>query len=295
MTGRERMLATIRHEVPDRIPVDVINIENQPEIVAFWGLKNPQIRRDVHPTMDHYPEVYEKLGIDGRRVWAFYKGPTGFSPQDEPLSQWGDVITCDYGSTHWYPLARADTIAQIERHPWPKMEDYDFDQAARTAREWGRRYAVRGPDWWPLLCQLFNLMGMEETLVKLTFSPDVFEAALEQVFSHVSAYTQRLLEACGDDMPILCLGDDFATQRGLLISPAHWRRYLKPRYAQLFEIGKRAGKIVWFHSCGNITEVLPDLIDMGMDVWETVQLQTLPLSPREIKQQYGQHITFSAV
>ena len=82
-------------------------------------------------------------------------------------------------------------------------------------------------------------------------------------------------------MPILCLGDDFATQRGLMISPEQWRRFLKPRYARLFELGKRRGKFVWFHSCGDITAVLPDLIDIGMDVWETVQLHTLPMSPRE--------------
>ncbi len=77
-----------------------------------------------------------------------------------------------------------------------------------------------------------------------------------------------------------------------MISPEHWRRFLKPKFAELFDLGKRAGKFVWFHSCGDITEVLPDLIDIGMDVWETVQLHTLPISPEELKRDYGKHITF---
>jgi len=59
------------------------------------------------------------------------------------------------------------------------------------------------------------------------------------------------------------------------MDPDLWREFLKPRYAKLFEIGKSMGKLVWFHSCGDITAVLPDLIDVGIDVWETVQLHTL--------------------
>lgn len=77
-----------------------------------------------------------------------------------------------------------------------------------------------------------------------------------------------------------------------MMDPALWRRMLKPRYAQLFALGKRHGLPIWFHSCGDITAVLPDLIDIGMDVWETVQLHTLPISPEKLKQEYGRQLTF---
>ena len=77
-----------------------------------------------------------------------------------------------------------------------------------------------------------------------------------------------------------------------MISPESWRRFLKPRYARLFEIGKRRGKHVWFHSCGDITSVLPDLIEIGMDVWETVQLHTLPMPAAELKREFGRDVTF---
>jgi len=77
-----------------------------------------------------------------------------------------------------------------------------------------------------------------------------------------------------------------------MMDPALWRRMLKPRYAQLFALGKRRGLPIWFHSCGDITAVLPDLIDIGMDVWETVQLHTLPLPPEELKRRYGRQIAF---
>lgn len=122
--------------------------------------------------------------------------------------------------------------------------------------------------------------------------PDVFEAVLEKAFAHTYQFCELLLSACGYNMPIFCLGDDFATQKGIMIPPEHWRKFLKSRYAKLFELGKKKGKYVWFHSCGDITAVLPDLIDIGMDVWETVQLHTLPMSPKKLKEEYGKHITF---
>jgi len=143
-----------------------------------------------------------------------------------------------------------------------------------------------------MLCRVFHLMSMEAAMTRMVLRPAVFEAALANVFRHTAEYCRRLLGACGDAMPIFSLGDDFATQRGMMISPEHWRRFLKPLYAKLFEMGKAAGKLVWFHACGDILPVLPDLIDIGMDVWETVQLHTLPLSPAELKSRYGRHITF---
>jgi len=167
MTSRERMLAAIRHEVPDRIPLAILEIEDVHKFARWYGLEHADDGYDI----GHHDEVYAQLGIDGFRSEVIHRGDKGVAPNGEPLNEWGAVAKKDYGAEHW-------------------------------------------------------------------------------------------------------------------------RRFLKPRYAKLFDIGKRRGKYVWFHSCGDITEVLPDLIDIGMDVWETVQLHTLPMSPRELKKEYGRHVTF---
>jgi len=278
MTPRERELAAIRHELPDRIPVDRICIEPIDAIAAHLGVG---------------PEAVEaELGIDGRVVCPCFTGETAAPPAGEPLDGWGSPAQQDYGTSHAYPLARAATVGEVERHPWPDPARYDYAGAARAAGGLGATYAVRGPYWQPLFCRACSLFGQEEAMTKMLLAPAVFEAALEKTLEHTGALCERLLAACGDAMPILCLGDDFATQRGLMISPEHWRRLLKPRLAQLFAIGKRMGKVVWFHSCGDITAVLPDLIDIGMDVWETVQLHALPLAPDALKREFGRHVTF---
>jgi uroporphyrinogen decarboxylase len=182
-------------------------------------------------------------------------------------------------------------VGAVEAHEWPEAGACDYGAAA-VAAQWGGEYAVRGPYWQPLFCRVCSLFGMEEAMATMALRPAVFEAALDRVFAFVADYCRRLLAACGEHMPILCLGDDFATQRGMMISPESWRRYLKPRFAELFALGRDAGKHVWFHSCGDITAILPDLIDIGVEVWETVQLHALPLSPEELKREYGRELTF---
>jgi uroporphyrinogen decarboxylase len=302
MNSRERQLAAIRHEIPDRISVDAIAIETQFEIADFLEIE----RRTV----------LDRLGTDGRVILAPYIG-TPDNPVDgaaeftaraecvylvpfldhQPgpvmeFTEWGTPNAPHYATHRYFPLSADNSVTDIETYAWPNPDHYDYEWAARMAHHFAPDYAIRGPYWKPILNQVMDLYGAEQALVIMMTNPLLFEATLEQVFSFTAEYVQRLVDALGDDLHILYLADDFATQRGMMINPDLWRKYLKPLYAKLFDIGKRAGKFVWFHSCGDVTAVLPDLIDVGMDVWETVQLHTLPISPQKLKQEYGKYITF---
>ena len=279
MNSRERMLAAIRHQVPDRLPVSVICIDDPNPIAAHLGIPPG--------------EVSARLGIDG---WPFaawqYTGTLPPSRDGQRVDEWGASAFNEYGAGHVYPLAAAESVAEVERYPWPDPAQYDFVAAAEQARQVGGAIALRGPYWRPVFCQACALFGMEEAMVKMLTAPAVFEAALERITAHTEAYCERFLDACGDALAIFCLGDDFATQRGLMLAPDAWRRFLKPRYARLFALGRKRGKPVWFHSCAEVTAVLPDLIDIGMNVWETVQLHTLPVRAEVLKREYGKHLTF---
>lgn len=277
MTGFEREMAAIRHELPDRVPIDAICVEPVAEIAAFLGI-----------AVEH---VADRLGLDGRIVAPAYLGVAGMAADGTPLNEWGGIPAQDYGTAHWYPLAAASK-RDIARHRWPDPGAFGYAEAAARAAALGSAYAVRGPYWLPVFCRVCELAGLETALTWLAADPVRFDAAMDAVCERVEAICAALLDACGDAMPILCLGDDFATQRGLMMSPAHWRRHMKPYYARLFDVAKRRGKAVWFHSCGDVTAVLPDLIDIGVDVWETVQLHTLPLSPSDLKREYGRHLAF---
>ncbi len=279
MTHRERTLAAIRHQATDRVPVDAICIETIPELADHLGIAQEA--------------VLDRLGIDGRIVAAGYTGDCQVADDGSPLSEWRTSWRPDYSVDRgFYPLSGASSLAEIERFPWPDPNAYAYEATAEHAKSLGDAYAIRGPYWNPLFCRALDLFGMEEAMVHMALDPALFEAVIERVYEYLREYCGRLIEACGDSMPILCLADDFATQRGLMVSPDQWRRFLKPRYAGLFEIGKRSGKLIWFHSCGDITSVLPDLIEIGVDVWETVQLHALPMTAAELKREYGRDICF---
>ncbi len=280
MNNRERMLAAIRHKEPDRIPIDAICIENMDAVGKLLQV----------PAND----VLRQLDIDGRSVAAWKY--TGVLPvrDGKTLSPWGTEDGNDYGSAHFYPLATASTVSEVEGYRWPDPASYDFDELLKSLQNWNGEYALRGPYWVsaPLFCTTCNLIGMEEALCKMLVEPEVFEACVEKVFSFSYSYVENFVEAVGDKLDILYLADDFASQRGLMMDPELWRKFLKPRYEKLFSIGRRRGLPIWFHSCGDITPVLPDLIEIGMNVWETVQLHTLPMTPAELKRKHGRDLAF---
>jgi len=279
MTHKERVMAAIRHEVPDRIPVDAICIENGDDVRNFLG-------------MPEGGDVYERLGIDGRCVAAWrYTGELPVA-NGKTLSPWG-TEDAGFGTGHFHPLAAA-SATEVERYAWPDATRFDFADLRASLRDWTGECALRGPYWvsGPLFSTTCDLMGIEETLCKMLVDPKAFETCVEQVFRFSYSYVERFMDCVGPDLDILYLADDFASQRGLLMSPDLWKKFLKPRYEKLFALGKRRGLPIWFHSCGDITPVLPDLIDIGMDVWETVQLHALPITAPELKREYGRHITF---
>ena len=277
MKPRERQLAAIRHEMPDRIPVDAISVENADALAQYLSC-----------TPD---SVLEQLGLDGRMVQLSYGGELPEASIGEGVNEWGTDARDDFGTTHRYPLAHVGSIADVERCSWPDSGSYRYADARESAGAACGRYAVRGPYWQPLFCRVASLVGLEQAMLQMLDDPVLFEAILEHVFQITLDLCRRYIEELGDSLDIFYLGDDFATQRALMFDPALWRRWFKPRFAKLFEAAKDAGKFVWFHSCGNITAVLPDLIDIGMDVWETVQLHTLPILPSQLKGDYGRHIT----
>lgn len=278
MNHKQRQLAAIRHEIPDRIPVDAQAVENLDAVARFLGI----------------PEsgVMNALGVDGVNVWLGYAGEFGKDRDGQPLTEWGTPSCHDWGSSHAYPLAEAETVRQVERHPWPDPHAYGFAAAREHAERFSREFAVRGPRFSAITNPVFLLFGQEEALVKMMLNPAVFEAAVERVFQVTLEASRLYIANCGPHLDLYCIWEDFATQRGMMFAPELWRRFFKSRYARLFEVAKAAGKHVWFHSCGDITAILPDLLDIGMDVWETVQLHTLPISPEQLKREYGRRLTF---
>lgn len=308
-TSKERALKAINHIQPETTPVHIMGFEDIERWLERFGAKDDFDLRD-------------RLGLDFQTARAVYTGPNA----KRGLSIWGtEPDVSGYAGAGYsqargsYPLVGA-SLADIERFDWPDPDDFDYEIVCKVlqtdpekAHYIKTQYSVQGDGltredaargsgplppsrasgaWLPILCTLFELFGLEETLIKLPTEPKIIEAALAHIESFALELSRRYLEATKGLSDIFWFGDDFATQQGMMISPEHWRRFLKPTYKKIFELAKGYGLKVWFHCCGTFRPVLPDLIDIGMDVWETVQVHLPGNEPEVLKREYGKDITF---
>ncbi len=308
-TSRDRVLRAVNHIQPETTPVHILGFEGVERWLELLGAEEDFGLRD-------------KLGLDVQMARVIYHGPNA----ERGLTIWGTEPTIagyeggGYDLARSYPLAGATSLAEIESYTWPDPDDFDYEIAGevlrtvpekarfirpqyavqqegltreQASRGGGPSQAVRGSGFWlPVICTLFELYGLEETLCRLRTEPKTIEATIERVEAFALEFTRRLLDATQGAGEFFWFGDDFATQQSMMMSPEHWRRFLKPTYKKVFELAKGEGLKVWFHSCGTFRPVLPDLIDIGMDVWETVQVHLPGNEPEVLKREYGKDITF---
>ncbi|MBQ4050529.1 MAG: uroporphyrinogen decarboxylase, partial [Oscillospiraceae bacterium] len=133
----------------------------------------------------------------------------------------------------------------------------------------------------------WSLMGMENTLANMILCPDELEALLDRICE----YNLRIVDiALEYDFDAIHFGDDWGQQHGLIMGAAHWRRFIKPRMARMYKRVKEAGKFVSQHSCGDCHEIFPDLIEIGLDCYQTFQPEIYDIV--RMKELYGDKLTF---
>jgi uroporphyrinogen decarboxylase len=129
------------------------------------------------------------------------------------------------------------------------------------------------------------LRGFENVLADSILNPIFYEELLERITEMQLAQVDKLCELPIDGM---FFGDDWGDQRGVILGPERWRRFIKPRVARLYERARSAGKIVLTHCCGNVFDIIPDMIEMGLDVLESLQPEAMDVY--EIKRKYGKNL-----
>jgi uroporphyrinogen decarboxylase len=133
----------------------------------------------------------------------------------------------------------------------------------------------------------WSLMGMENVLATMVSSPE----ALEEFFDRICDFFIQLVDVALEyDLDGIYFGDDWGQQRGLIMGLTHWRRFIKPRMARLYTRVKSRGKFVIQHSCGDCNEILPELIETGLDCYQTFQPEIYDIA--EIKRKYGDRLSF---
>ncbi len=182
----------------------------------------------------------------------------------------------------------------------PSLEGYTFpsaeslipaglqEEADKSLREQPDSFQAVGIGWgiWETY---WTLRGFENAMMDSVSEPDFFAEVLEKLAEIQLAHIARLADIPAD---ALVLGDDWSDQRGVMIGPDRWRKFLKPLYQRIYQAVHDQGKLVMSHCCGSTAEIMPDLIEIELDVLESVQPEAQGMNPYELKKRWGDKITF---
>jgi uroporphyrinogen decarboxylase len=214
----------------------------------------------------------------------------------EPID---DIYARDYYGGTW----------RMDKRPWhlekpplqnPAWGDYKFPSAEPFFRpqwkeeskkkcELNKKSFLVGNLGWGLFERSWNLRGFDNALMDAACEPDFYGEMLDKLMNLYLEFVKYTVE-----LPIdgILFGDDWGDQRGVIIGAERWRQLIKPRWAKIYEAVHASGKIVMSHSCGSVAEIIPDLIEIGLDVLESVQPEAANMDSFELKKKYGDRITF---
>jgi uroporphyrinogen decarboxylase len=316
MNGKERILTALDHEEPDRVPLiigqtNATGIKMKPYRALKRLLGGPATERYIYD----WPELgtalpdealLERLGSDARSVLDLYpdsvRERAAARPAHSPfLDDWGTgCLEIEPGK--WYPgihpMAGMRALGDIEDYPWPDMDDPSRVAHARAeARALAAegRYAIIGCPWLLFPFERAQAMqGMDEFLGNMLLEPEFASALLWKIEGLCKTLMGHFLDACGEDLDIVKIGDDLGAQENLMISPGSYRELLKPVHADLIAFIKSRTKAkVFFHSDGDIFDLVPDLVEIGVDILNPIQSGAGRMSDLGLlKKTYGKGLSF---
>jgi len=331
MTSRERVLKTLRHEEPDKIPIDFGAMRSTGIMgIAYNNLKKhlgisngyTYIYDIEQQLAEIEPVMFERLQIDvidlvnnfGRfqHDWNSWNLPDGSScyihESKYPVkydNQWvlknGDRIvarmpeTSYYFDTIYHPLETATSPSDIRDYRFHILTDeelFDFETRAKFLFN-ETDLAIMGGFGGNILELGQTLRGWENFMVDLlanqSFAEDLMDAMTEAHLKNLKLF----LQATGDYIQIIQFGDDLGTQAGPQLSPDLYRELIKPRHEKIYTYAKKISNIYTFlHSCGSIYDLLPDIIDAGIDIINPVQTSAANMDPQRLKDEFGDKVTF---
>lgn len=316
MNSRDRVRLALEHKEPDRVPFDlgatyVTGIHKHAYLRWREALGLPRVEPKIFEMLqqialvDH--DMVEILGVDAKPVTpggslTFHADIKDMGAYTYFHDEWniGWRMPKDGGMYYDmfdHPLAGDITEETIADSPGPNPLDptrfVGMRETARRVAEEEKRAVVVTQMTAGIAEMAAWMRGYEDYYIDLALNHQLVGRLMDKVKQTKAAYWERVLEEVGDYLDVMMLGDDFGGQNRLLMSPKTWRELIKPRLKELFDFlhSKSKGK-VFLHSCGSIREVIPDLIEIGVDILNPVQLSAAGMDSAGLKREFGKDLTF---
>jgi uroporphyrinogen decarboxylase len=306
-TSRERVLAALSHEQLDRVPLDIggtnctsMHVTVEKKLKQYLGLegKGSEVKSLNQKVVIPDERVLDYYGSDTRSIY-FSEEPWKYNEATGVYTdQWGIGYTenpdRNYFNFYSHPLAAAKTVEDLDKYRFFTPSEAMLDGLEERIKSYQGKYCLvlEGfrepmfglPSW---------LRGAAEFYMDIAADDGLGAALLDRVLHHYLQWTDFILSRIGKDIDVVKVADDLGTQETLLLSPALYRKMIKPRQAILYRhIKEKCNCKLLLHACGAIRKILPDLIEIGVDAINPVQITAKGMDAAELKKEFGGRLTF---
>jgi uroporphyrinogen decarboxylase len=317
MTGRERILAALDHREADRVPLDLGSTQvTGLHAVAYRNLRLalglPEVEIEYSDRVQGLAlpdtDLIERLGVDTRGLFPLNSHNWNVI-EEEAGDYW--LYHDEWGITHrrprpgglYYSVYQVPlpgpglTPDDIRRHQWPDVAGRRRIAGLRAQAEAFRRagYAVvlKAP-FAGLFEMAQRIIGMEPLLIAMAADVELAGALFDALLELRLAFWEMALPELGPLVDVAAEFDDYGTQTSQLISPRMFRKQLKPRLRVLFGRIKELapGARLFFHSCGNVRPLIPDFVEMGVDILNPIHIRAEGMEPAALKRDFGRDLVF---
>ncbi|MEW6226825.1 MAG: uroporphyrinogen decarboxylase family protein [Bacillota bacterium] len=307
LTPRERVGRAFNHEEPDRVPIDFggkgsgLGLALYEELKDKLGVVSPTQVLDKRLGSAVVDEsILKRFHVDTRYVYL--QSSAKWDPRPDPtdgsfFDEWGGKLRCPREGLYYdhveHPI-KDPSVKAIERHRWPEPED-----ASRISglRELARLYSESGYAVGTYLKGVWEttwiLRGFENVLADLILNRKFLHSLLDKTTDILEGILSRLLDEVGDYLSFVCITCDLGTQVAPMLSKSAYEEFVRPREMRLFDLVKKKSPAkVAQHCCGSISELIPSIIEAGVEILNPIQVSAAGMEPSRLKREYGNELVF---
>jgi uroporphyrinogen decarboxylase len=307
MTHRERVMAALNHQQPDRVPIDLggtidssIVVEGYARLKDHFGVQaEDTLTSRMMRVVDVDERILRALDIDTRGVFPPNQ-PDVLLPGDRYRDEWGVERVRPEGSFYYdevhFPLAGDITLQDIANYPQPDPHDPVRMKGVRERLAFIRRETdcaavLNLPSAFVHRSQY--LRGFEDWFTDFAADRRLLAALFDAILEVNLAICEMILREVGSEVDILLASDDLGMQNGLMIAPQAYRELIKPRHKKYFQLmhDLSPAKLL-FHSCGSLIDIMDDLVEIGVDALHPVQVAARGMDPVALKARWGDRLSF---
>ena len=311
MLSRERVLMALNHQEPDRVPMDFsgtsftgIQVTAYESMKKKLGVETPSVITSKRAQLVAVEDVIKNrlhTDVDGIELDPPVSPPhVAGLPTNTSVDEWGvhwlSGLRGEHTATN-SPLAKMETAAEVEAYSaWPNPDDparyAGLREKVLDLKSRGQR-AISVNLGCQIASQARNMRGYEQWCMDFILNPALAEAVMRKIMTIDLIMAERALAVIGDLADVVTVADDLATQNGPMMSPAIYRKIIKPLQQELFGFIKARTKAkLFYHCCGAASFFLDDLLEANIDILNPIQVSATNMQPEYLKKKYGDRVTF---